>query len=94
MLPIVWLPSADADLEDITDYIGQRNVEAAERLWHRLRSSVKLASSYPYMYRMSRRVPGTREILAHPNYRVLYRVAEQRIEVVNVVHVRREFPRS
>lgn len=28
----------------------------------------------------------------HPNYIVLYRVAATCIEVVNVVHARREFP--
>jgi len=37
-------------------------------------------------------VPGTREIIAHPSYRVFYRVAEDHIEVVAVVHVRRKYP--
>jgi plasmid stabilization system protein ParE len=37
-------------------------------------------------------VPGLREIVAHPNYVLLYHVAADRIEVVNVVHTRREFP--
>ena len=36
---------------------------------------------------MSERAPGLREIVAHPNYLVLYR-----IEVVAIVHSRREFP--
>ena len=38
------------------------------------------------------RIPGLREIVAHPNYIVLYRVAADRIKVVNVVHVCRQFP--
>ena len=49
-------------------------------------------SEHPYLYRQSERVPGLREIVAHPNYIVLYRVAASRIEVVNVVHARRQFP--
>ena len=92
MLPVFWLETADADLEAITNYIGQFNPDAAERMWHRLRDSVLPASTFPYMYRMSERVPGLREIVAHPNYIVLYRVTETRIEVVNVVHARRQFP--
>jgi toxin ParE1/3/4 len=35
-----------------------------------------------------------REIVTHPNYIVFYRVTATCIEVVNVVHVRREFPIS
>lgn len=33
-----------------------------------------------------------REIVAHPNYIVYYRVTASSIEVVNVIHTRREFP--
>jgi len=94
MLPVAWLESADADLEAITEYIGQHNIDAAERMWHRLRNSVLTASEYPQMYRLSEKVPGTREIQAHPHYRVFYRVVDDRIEVVKVAHVRRNFPLS
>lgn len=92
MLPIFWLESADSDLDIITEYIGRYSIDAAERMWHRLRASVLPLSEHPYLYRQSERVPGLREIVAHPNYIVLYRVAANRIEVVNVVHARRQFP--
>ena len=94
MLPIFWLESADADLATIIDYIGQYDVSAAERLWERLRVCVLPLSEHPYLYRISDRVPGLREVVAHPNYIVLYRVTATRIEIVNVVHARREFPVS
>lgn len=92
MLPIFWLESADADLAAITDYIGQHDVSAAERLWERLRASVLPLSEHPYLYRISDRVPGLREIVAHPNYIILYHVTATCIEIVSVVHARREFP--
>ena len=92
MLPIFWFETADSDLDAITDYIGEHSIEVAERMWHRLRSSVLPLSEHPYLYRQSDRIPGLREIVAHPNYVVLYRVAADRIEVVNVVHARRQFP--
>ena len=92
MLPVFWLESADADLAQITEYIGQFDVTAAERLWLRLRDCVLPLSEHPYLYRQSERVPGLREIVAHPNYVVFYRVTATCIEVVSVVHARREFP--
>jgi len=92
MLPIIWLESADEDLEVIVQHIGQYSVSAAERMWWRLHDSVLPVAQHPYLYRASERIPGLREIVVHPNYIVLYRVAETRIEVVNVVHSRREFP--
>lgn len=92
MLPIFWLEAADSDLDELTDYIGQYDIDAAERMWHLLRSSVLPLSEHPYLYRQSDRVSGLREIVAHPNYIVLYRVAADRIEIVNVVHARRQFP--
>jgi plasmid stabilization system protein ParE len=41
---------------------------------------------------MSNCIPDLRELVAHPNYIVLYRVTTTRIEIVNVVHARRNFP--
>jgi plasmid stabilization system protein ParE len=43
------------------------------------------------MFRLGR-VDGTREIVAHPNYIVVYRVVADRIEVTAVVHARRQYP--
>lgn len=94
MLPIFWLESADDDLTAIVEYIGLRDIAAAERLWHRVRSIVLPLSDHPYLYGMSERVTGMREIVAHPNYLVFYRVTSARIEVVNVVHARQEYPRA
>lgn len=50
------------------------------------------ATEHPYLFRTSTRMPGMREVVAHPNYIVIYRVAFDLIEVVNVVHARREYP--
>ncbi|WP_210160690.1 type II toxin-antitoxin system RelE/ParE family toxin [Bartonella vinsonii] len=37
---------------------------------------------------------GLREIIAHPNYLILYRVTARKIEIVTVAHAHREFPLS
>ena len=92
MLPVVWRASARDDLRQIIGYIANENPAAARRMKGLLEASIMPVAEYPYMYRASERVPGLREIVAHPNYIVLYRVAETRIEIVGVVHARREFP--
>lgn len=92
MLPIFWRESARNDLRQIVTHIAQENPPAARRMKIRLEAVVLPLSEHPYLYRQSDRVPGLREVVAHPNYVVLYRVAADRIEVVNVVHARRQFP--
>jgi plasmid stabilization system protein ParE len=67
MLPIVWAADAENDLAEIISFVGQRNQFAAEKLWGLLHDSVLPLSDHPYLYRKSERVPGTREIVAHPN---------------------------
>ena len=92
MLIIFWRDSARDDLRAIIRYIANENPAAARRMRGLLEASILPASEHPYMYRASERVPGLREIIAHPNYIVFYRVTATCIEVVNVVHAYREFP--
>ena len=48
-------------------------------------------SQHPYLYRLGR-VVGTRELVVHPNYIVVYRVMIDRVEIVGVLHAAREYP--
>lgn len=91
-MPIVWRTSARDDLAQILRYIAQANPQAARRIRRLFEAAVLPLSQHPYLYRSSERVQGLRELVAHPNYLVLYRVSTTCIEVVNVVHARREFP--
>lgn len=88
MLPIVWSVPARNDLANIAEFIADRNPKAARKIRALIESSVLPASAMPYMFKASQRIPGCHEIVAHPNYIVLYRVTD-RIEVVAVVHARR-----
>jgi toxin ParE1/3/4 len=92
MLPIFWRESAREDLRRIVSHIAEESPPAARRIKLRLESVVLPLSEHPYLYRHSDRVPALREVVAHPNYIVLYRVTADRIEIVNVVHARRQFP--
>jgi len=92
MLPVIWTASARKDLYEIIDYISDVNHDAAERLQERLEAAVLPLSTYPYLYPKSRRMPFYREIVAHPNYLVFYRVLADRVQIEMVAHGRRNFP--
>ncbi|OYU32429.1 MAG: plasmid stabilization protein ParE [Comamonadaceae bacterium PBBC2] len=91
-LPIIWRASARSDLAKIIRYVANVNPLAARRLRDVLMESVLPVSEHPYLFRQSQTLPAMREIVAHPNYIVYYRVTASCIEVVNVIHTRREFP--
>ncbi len=91
-LPIIWRASARSDLAEIIRYVANVNPPAARRLRQVLMESVVPVSEHPYLFRQSQTIPAMREIVAHPNYIVYYRVTASCIEVVNVIHTRREFP--
>jgi len=92
MIPVVWTAAARKDLHDIIDYISDVNQDAAERLRERLEAAVLPLCNHPYLYPRSRRMPAYREIVAHPNYLVFYRVLNDRVQIEMVAHGRRNFP--
>lgn len=74
MLPIEWKASADADLSEILDFISERSEQGAENLLQRIIHDLEHAAKHPFLFKISQRTPGLREIVTHPNYVVLYRV--------------------
>ena len=91
MLPVFWRASARANFASIIRFIANESPLAAHRMRALIENSVLPAAEHPYLYRTGK-VPGTREIIAHPNYIVIYRVTAERIEIVNVLHARQEYP--
>lgn len=45
----------------------------------------------PFMFRPGR-VAGTREAVVRPNYLIVYRVGNAAVEVLRVLHARRQYP--
>lgn len=91
MLPIRWNAKALDELDAIAGYIAHLNPIAAEGLQDLIETSVLPLSEHPYLYRLGR-VAGTRELVVHPNYIVVYRVLSDQVEIVGVLHATREYP--
>lgn len=91
MLRLVWRADALGDLHRIIEYIADRNILAADRLQHAIERAAEALPTHPYMHRPGR-VAGTREVVVHPNYILIYRVGTDRIDVLAVVHARQQYP--
>ena len=89
---VEWRPAALVNLREILSYIGDRNVRAASELYSAIETATSALPQHPYLYRYGR-VQGTREIVVHPNYLVVYRVTD-RIEILTVLHARQAYPPS
>ena len=48
-------------------------------------------AEHSYLYRPGR-VAGTRELVAHPNYIMVYRVLADQVEITGVLHSHSEYP--
>jgi toxin ParE1/3/4 len=94
MLPIVWRADARDDLAKILGFIARRNPTAARRMKELIDVATTPLAEHPYLFRHSERVPGTRELVVHPNYVVFYQVTETEVEILSVAHTRQQFPES
>lgn len=76
---------AEADLDNIIDYIAQDNPTRAETFGQELRDKTLPLAQHPKMGRTGR--PGlpafVRELVAHPNYIVFYRVLDD----LSLIHI-------
>ena len=92
MKPVIWHPGAEDDLDEIVDYIAIDNIQAALKLARRIVAAVE--KNLPHSPHMGRpgRVEGTRELVVHKNYLVIYEATASDINILNVVHAARLYP--
>lgn len=91
---IVWRGQAEQDLQRIFDFILDHDPAAAHHVCDRIEHRVAQLSIHPYIGRPGR-VAGTRElVIGGTPYIVAYRVADQQIDILAVLHRARLWPIS
>ncbi len=91
---VVWSAEALSEIQAIIDYIAADDPAAALALAGRILDVVDTTLSVnPNMGRPGR-VAGTRELVAHGSYLVVYQVGAERVEVLTVRHGARLWPDS
>jgi toxin ParE1/3/4 len=82
-------PQAEADLEEIGDYIADDNPENARRFIERLTSKLEALGRHPMMGRARPELRSDMRSFPYGAYLILYRSVGDGVEIVRVVHAAR-----
>lgn len=91
MMELFWTHEAIQDREAIYDYIEADNPVAALALDELFEEKAGRLVDHPGMGRLGREA-GTRELVAHKNYILVYDVTTDLVRVLRVLHVARKWP--
>lgn len=87
---LVWTKLASLDRKDIREYIAQDNPAAALALDELISEKASRLVDHPGLGRLGR-VAGTRELIAHQNYILIYDITQDLVRVLRVLHTARQW---
>ena len=89
---VLWAPAAKRDLRDIwRHYARNASPDIADNLLREISRAAERAGENPLAWRARDEIrPGLRSVLARP-YSVFYRIRNDAVEIVRVLHERRDF---
>ncbi len=87
MAKIIWAESAIEWLNDIHNYIAERNPDAANRIVEGVHQKVQLLEDFPLIgYKYGDEAGGEIRILLHEHYRIAYLVQPDAVKVLGIFH--------
>lgn len=90
-MKVVWTPEALQDRLDIWEYIATDNPRAAVRMDELFSVAAATLVDFPDKGRLGT-VMGTRELIPHENYRLVYQTEKDAVWILALVHVARMWP--
>ena len=90
-MKIAWSIAAEQDRADIMDYIAADNPLAAIQMDERFEAATARLADHPYLGKVGQ-IAGTRELIPHENYRLVYEVRADTVWILAVVHTARMWP--
>ena len=90
-MKLVWTRPAREDRKAIREYIAVDNPNAALDLDELLSEKTARLLDHPGLGRPGR-LQGTRELVAHRNYILIYDVAGDLVRVLRVLHAAKQWP--
>lgn len=91
MKAVYWTPEATQDRDYIYDRIEADNPAAAADLDELFERKSASLTGHSALGRPGR-VTGTRELVVHRNYILVYDVAGDEVRILRVLHARRQWP--
>jgi toxin ParE1/3/4 len=93
-MEVRWVRLALDDLDEAGEFIAQDNPKAASRVLKHIRDAVKMLADHPHAGRAGR-IPGTREmVIAGTPFIIPYRVVEDTVQILRVLHGKRKWPKG
>lgn len=86
-----WTPTALQDRADIFDHISSENPRAAVRMDQLFSDAASSLSSFPKRGRAGM-VAGTRELIPHESYCLVYDLEADTVWILALVHTARQWP--
>lgn len=86
-----WSADAEFQLTEIWRSIARDNPEAAGQLNRMIDDAVESIALFPRMGKQGSS-PGTREFVVRQNYCVVYKILQDRVFIVSVMHASRRWP--
>jgi plasmid stabilization system protein ParE len=90
-MKIIWTPSAAQDRADIWNYLYAVNPLAAIEMDSRFSDAMSRIARHPESGPVGI-IAGTRELIPHQSYRVVYELAQDAIWILALVHTTRQWP--
>ena len=90
-MQVVWSEPAQQYLDAIVEYIAKDNLQAALDMDVLLREAADSLLQFPEKGRPGR-IPGTRELIAHKHYTLVYVIVPGAVQIVTVLHSSRQWP--
>jgi toxin ParE1/3/4 len=82
--PVIFLPSAEADVDRLVDFVLEHHPAAALAIYQKLKDGILPLKRFPKLGRLGQ-ITGTRELLLLP-YVVVYRVRAEAIDILHIYH--------
>jgi toxin ParE1/3/4 len=90
-LRVIWTPQAQQDRADIWDYIATDNPRAAARIDELFSQAAARLADHPKLGRPGK-IAGTRELIPHESYRLVYEIGQETVWLLALVHTARQWP--
>ena len=90
-MKVIWTPEALQDRIDIWNYISAENPAAAIRIDELFSNAAERLATHPLIGK-SGLIPGTREVVIHESYRLVYETEGEGVWLLALVHTARSWP--
>ena len=88
---VIWTPEASQDRIDIWNHLSTENPAAAIRMDELFSNAAERLATHPLMGKPGL-IPGTRELVIHESYRLVYEAEGEGVWLLALAHTARRWP--